>query len=88
MAEWEVFLVISAIVSFGLLVGKPIISLTKEITQLNNSCKELAHDLKDLKKEFVESRTRIHDRIDEQKKIVEEHERRLHELDGEWSDVK
>ena len=82
---WEIFLGIVALFSFCIAIVRPIISLTQAITQLNHSCTELAKDFEAFKEEYLKNRERIHTRIDAQESLLEEHEKRLHALDGEWS---
>lgn len=82
MGEWNVFLVLVAIVGFFFTVGAPIIKLNTNITKLNASLESIQKDQVKLERDNHDAHKRIWDHNDEQDKMLEEHRLRLHDLDG------
>ncbi len=82
MGEWNVFLVLVAIVGFFFTVGAPIIKLNTNITKLNASLESIQKDQVKLERDNHDAHKRIWEHNDEQDKMLEEHRLRLHDLDG------
>lgn len=82
MSEWDIVSVLVVIVGLFFTVGKPIISLNTNITILNESLKAE----KERRAEFEKCSEREHcdlwEHNDKQDKLLEEHNLRLHDLDG------
>lgn len=86
--EWTVVTVIIALVGLFLTVGRPIISLNKNIVELNmtmkqqgEAIKENAADLKEQKKHAHEVHQRLWEHNEEQDKTLQNHEQRIHDLE-------
>ena len=84
MREWDVFLMIVALVSFLLAVGAPIIKLNSAITKLNTLIEtsmkrldKLEEDDESMQKNSRQAHQRLHDRIDGVESRVHDHETRL-----------
>jgi hypothetical protein len=77
MTEWGVILVISSIVSLGVLIGTPLMRLNASITRLDVTIKAVEKradcDRADNEKEHLA----IWDRCDEQDRTINNHETRI-----------
>jgi hypothetical protein len=82
MSEWDVVLVIVAIVGLFFSIGKPIINLNTNITTLNESIKSVNARQDRFEKCSEKEHSELWEHEDAQDKILEEHKLRLHDLDG------
>lgn len=62
---WEIFLGISALVSFLIGIGAIVFKASKVLTSLDVTVKGLSDALKDFKKDSKADRKEIHDKIDD-----------------------
>lgn len=85
---WEIALGIFALVAFVISIVSPIVMITKLITKLTIGFETLELKLT----ESVEDNSKNHKRIwkynEEQCSMINNHEQRLHDLDGKWYDDK
>jgi len=82
MTEWQVVGVLVALFGFVFTVTKPIINLTKTITELNFTCQELKRQFETFKEENNTGHKRIWDHEGKQDELLLQHGQRLHDLDG------
>lgn len=87
--EWTVVSVIVALVGLVAALAKPMLSLCKEITNLRGDLQALSNAAKvmtDKMAKFEEDNHNSHKRLwehnTEQDEILQNHEMRLHDLDG------
>ena len=80
--EWVVVTVIIAIVGLITTVARPIVTLTQSITKLTTVVDRLEADLQEQRTHSRESHAKIWQHNEEQDERLDEHERRLHDLDG------
>lgn len=88
MTEWSVVLVISELAILLLGVMAPVLKLNSTITALSESLKTASKELNDLEAEDkairehnAEAHRRIHARIDEDTRTLQDHDRRLQDHD-------
>ena len=79
--EWTVVTVLIALVGFGVTVVKPIISLTKSITELTVAVKTLQTDVQGLSAKNSQSHTRLWEKNEVQDRRLDEHEQRIHAME-------
>ena len=77
MNEWQIFLVIVAIVSFTIMIGTPIVKLTSSITKLIGSVEGLRNDLNKQEMDNKESHKELWEHNDKQDTILNQHENRI-----------
>lgn len=80
--EWTVVTVIIAIVGLLATVVKPIISLTQSITRLTTVVEQIDERLADQKEHSREAHQKLWDKNEQQDRRMDDHEKRLHDLDG------
>lgn len=79
--EWTIVTVIIALVGLGLAIIKPIVSLTQSITKLTVVVEHLQDDVGGLTTKNSQSHARLWDHNDEQDGRLEDHERRIGDLE-------
>lgn len=81
MNEWGVVGVLIALVTFGIAVVKPIVSLTRTITELTVVVRQLKDDMDVQKENAHDAHRRLWDREKEQDRQLADHELRLGKLE-------
>lgn len=79
--EWTTVTVIIALVGLGAAIVKPIVSLTQSITKLTVVVEGMSAELIQQKQHTKESHQRIWTHNDMQDKTLEDHERRIGNLE-------
>lgn len=79
--EWTTVTVIIALVGLGAAVIKPIVSLTQSITKLTVVVERLERELDDQSEHSRESHKRLWDHNEEQDNRLDDHERRIHDME-------
>lgn len=82
MTEWTVVAVLGGLVSLGVAIIKPIVSLTRAITQLTVTVDDLQKDLSDFALKNRDSHARLWQHNEKQDARLDEHERRLNNVEG------
>ena len=72
---------IIALVGLGAAVIKPIVSLTQSITKLTVVVERLERELDDQSEHSRESHRRLWDHNEEQDNRLDDHERRIHDME-------
>ena len=75
--EWEVVTVIIALVGLLTTVTKPIMKLTKTITELNDTCQNLEERMEKFENQNQDSHVKIWAHNDKQDEQLAEHENRI-----------
>ena len=78
MNEWTVVIALGALVSLGAAVIKPIVSLTRAITQLTVTVDALQKDLDAFAHKNSDGHARLWHHNEQQDARLDDHERRLH----------
>ena len=79
--EWTTITVIIALVGLGAAVIKPIVSLTQSITKLTVVVERLERELDEQSEHSRESHKRLWDHNEEQDNRLDDHERRIHDIE-------
>ena len=79
--EWTTVTVIIALVGLGAAVIKPIVSLTQSITKLTVVVERLERELDDQSEHSRESHKRLWNHNEEQDNRLDDHERRIHDME-------
>lgn len=79
---WEIFLGIAALFSFIVTAIKTILPLTNAVAILTEQVGKLEKTMKEVEEDKREAHRRIWNHNDEQDKRLNNHEQRLHDLDG------
>ena len=79
--EWTTITVIISLVGLGAAVIKPIVSLTQSITKLTVVVERLERELDDQSEHSRESHKRLWDHNEEQDNRLDDHERRIHDIE-------
>ena len=79
--EWTTVTVIIALVGRGAAVIKPIVSLTQSITKLTVVVERLERELDEQSEHSRESHRRLWDHNEEQDNRLDDHERRIHDME-------
>lgn len=79
--EWTTVTVIIALVGLGAAVIKPIVSLTQSITKLTVVVERLERELDEQGEHSRESHKRLWDHNEEQDNRLDDHERRIHDME-------
>ena len=79
--EWTTVTVIIALVGLGAAVIKPIVSLTQSITKLTVVVERLERELDEQSEHSRESHKRLWDHHEEQDNRLDDHERRIHDME-------
>lgn len=77
MTQWDVVVVITALVGLGAAIVKPLIKLNTSITKLSTLLDGLAGDMRQLTEKNTKSHERIWDKLDEHEETVSDHETRI-----------
>lgn len=88
MDKWEVFLVISALASFILLVCKPLMTLNTTITKLIDAVETLENSFKEMSESNTKTHGRLWNEIEQHEDKLNEHETRLRIIERGDKDVK
>lgn len=78
---WEIFLGIVALVGFIVTVMTPIIKLNTSITKLNVALEALQTSMNKIDNDNVESHRRIWNHNDSQDALIENHEKRISDIE-------
>lgn len=79
--EWTTVTVIISLVGLGAAVIKPIVSLTQSITKLTVVVERLERELDEQSEHSRESHRRLWDHNEEQDNRLDDHERRIHDME-------
>ena len=79
--EWTTVTVIIALVGLGAAVIKPIVSLTQSITKLTVVVERLERELDEQSEHSRERHKRLWDHNEEQDNRLDDHERRIHDME-------
>ena len=79
--EWTTVTVIIALVGLGAAVIKPIVSLTQSITKLTVVVERLERERDEQSEHSRESHRRLWDHNEEQDNRLDDHERRIHDME-------
>ena len=79
--EWTTVTVIIALAGLGAAVIKPIVSLTQSITKLTVVVERLERELDEQSEHSRESHKRLWDHNEEQDNRLDDHERRIHDME-------
>ena len=79
--EWTTITVIISLVGLGAAVIKPIVSLTQSITKLTVVVERLERELDEQSEHSRESHRRLWDHNEEQDNRLDDHERRIHDME-------
>ena len=82
MTEWTVVVALGVLCSLGAAIIRPIVSLTRAITQLTVTVDELQKDLSDFASKNHDSHARLWQHNEKQDARLDEHERRLNTVEG------
>lgn len=83
--EWTVVLALVTLVGLFATVVKPVVSLTKAMTQLTMAVEHIDESLSEQRKHSKNAHQKLWAHNDDQDKLLDCHEQRLHDLDGKWS---
>lgn len=83
MTEWQVITALITLIGGAAVIVRPILNLTKAITELTSTCKQLDRQFSDFEDHNRESHRRLWDHNDKQDKILQRHENRILILEGE-----
>ncbi len=83
---WEIFLGIVALIGFVITVVKTVIPLTNAVTLLTERIDELAEHIDSIEEKKREANRKLWAYNDTQDAMLQNHEQRLHDLDGKWYD--
>lgn len=78
---WEIFLGIVALVGFIVTVMTPIIKLNTSITKLNVALEALQSSMNKIENDNTESHRRIWNHNDSQDALIENHEKRISDIE-------
>lgn len=79
---WEIALGIVTLAGLMSSIIKPIITLTNVITQLNINCENLSHQFQEFGVSNSASHRRLWAHNEKQDSLLQNHEKRMHDLDG------
>lgn len=82
MSEWQVITMLITLGGGVALIVRPICNLTKAITELTSTCKNLDQQFSNFEGHNRESHKRIWEHNDEQDKAINDHERRISKIEG------
>lgn len=82
MDEWTIFKDIVVIVGLIITVTTPLLKLNTSITQLRTLLENVTKSVDALDSNNTESHRRLWEHNTEQDKAIQNHEQRLHDLDG------
>lgn len=79
--EWQVFLTITSLLAFVSAVTVPLLKLNKTMTRLDINVENLNSIVEKNEKKSKENHTRLWEHNELQDKRLDDHEKRLHDLD-------
>lgn len=82
MDEWVIFKDIVVIVGLVITVTAPLLKLNTSITELKTLLESVMKKVETLDNNNTESHRRLWEHNTEQDKVLQNHEQRLHDLDG------
>ena len=82
MTEWQVVEVIAELLALAALVAKVVVPLTRTLTELSITLKQLQNRFDEEKEHDRESHKRLWDKAEEQDKLLGDHEKRIGRLEG------
>lgn len=82
MDEWVIFKDIVVIVGLVITVTTPLLKLNTSITELKTLLESVMKKVETLDSNNAESHRRLWEHNTEQDKVLQNHEQRLHDLDG------
>lgn len=82
MSEWQVITMFITLIGGVAVIVRPILNLTKAITELTSTCKQLDQQFSDLEGHNRESHKRLWEHNDNQDKTLQNHENRISILEG------
>lgn len=82
MDEWVIFKDIVVIVGLVITVTTPLLKLNTSITELKTLLESVMKKVETLDSNNTESHCRLWEHNTEQDKVLQNHEQRLHDLDG------
>lgn len=82
MDEWVIFKDFVVIVGLIITVTTPLLKLNTSITKLKTLLEIVVNKVETLDRNNTESHRRLWDKNEEQDKTLQNHEQRLHDLDG------
>lgn len=83
MSEWQVITMLITLIGGVAVIVRPILNLTKAITELTSTCKQLDHQFSDFEGHNRESHKRLWEHNDKQDQTIQNHENRISILEGE-----
>ena len=78
---WEIVLGVISLVTVCIAIIRPIVELTKAITNLDASCSELSRRFTVFDEDNAKGHKRIWEHNEEQDKQLQDHELRIHDLE-------
>lgn len=82
MSEWQVITMFITLGGGVALIVRPICNLTKAITELTSTCKNLDQQFSNFEGHNRESHKRIWEHNDKQDKTLNDHEKRILKIEG------
>lgn len=83
---WDIVAGIVLLAGFIITIVKTIIPLTNALTRLTERIDSLAEQVDTLDEKKTEAHKRLWSHNDTQDAMLQNHEQRLHDLDGKWYD--
>lgn len=83
MDEWQVIAMLITLGGGMALIVKPIVNLTKAITELTYTCRNLDSQFANFEMANKNSHQRIWDHVEIQDKTLDNHEQRISRMEGE-----
>lgn len=83
MTEWNIVLVLAELIGLFLLLGKPILTLNKTITEFNTELKNMGQRVSKLEDSKSEAHNKLWEHNDQQDKRIADHETRIRVLEKE-----
>jgi hypothetical protein len=83
MTEWNVVLILGELIGLFLLVGRPILTLSKTIAEFNTELKNMKARVDAMECGKHEAHNKLWQHIDEQDKELADHETRIRVLEKE-----
>lgn len=81
---WEIVAGIVILAGFIITVVKTVIPLTNAVTRLTDQIVFVTGKVDEMDKQKKEEHKKIHAHNEKQDAMLQNHEQRLHELDGKW----
>lgn len=81
---WEIVAGMVTFAGFLITVVKTVVPLTNAVTRLTERIDALGEQVDELDEKKTEAHKRLWNHNDEQDEMLQNHEQRLHDLDGKW----